>query len=260
MSHHDEGIIDGPNASYRWRALSSVSSTNAACLTAGRKNSDTRNLWITADRQTAGKGRRGRSWESPPGNLYASVLLVNPALKTSSIGELPLLAAVALAEALEFVTGTHALSSLKWPNDCLVDGAKISGILLESELQDAGNSIVVVGFGVNCVSHPDSALYPTTDLAALGYRVDSRALFQALAKTLDRWLGIWDRGNNFSDVRTAWISRAVGIGKPITVRLPDQEIQGRFLDLDANGYLVLEEIGGATRLISAGDVFLSNTL
>lgn len=258
MNDCKEGLINGPHAVYRWHAYESLPSTNEACFAAGRRN-DAGSLWITADQQTAGKGRRGRGWHSPPGNLYASLLLLNAAREPASIGDLPLLAAVALAEAIETVTGTHALTALKWPNDCLIEGAKISGILLESELLDGGTSIVVLGFGVNCVSHPDTALYTTTDLAALGYRVDSRILFRSLVEKLDYWLALWDRGNNFAAVRSAWLSRATGIGNPITVRLPGRELKGLFLDLDQNGHLVLDEGGGETRLISAGDVFLSNS-
>ncbi len=258
MNDCAEGVVKGPHGSYRWHTYASVPSTNEACFAAGRRGDKTR-LWVTADQQTAGKGRRGRGWHSPPGNLYASLLLSSPAREPASVGDLPLLAAVALADAIEAVTGTHALTVLKWPNDCLIDGAKISGILLESELLDGGTSIVVLGFGVNCISHPDTALYPTTDLASLGYRVDSKILFRSLVEKMDHWLARWDRGDNFDAVRSAWLSRATGIGKPITVRLPGKELNGLFLDLDKNGHLVLDEGGGETRLISAGDVFLSNS-
>jgi len=232
-----------------------VGSTNALCLeraTAGHPG----NLWIRADVQTAGRGRRGRSWASPSGNLFASVLLIDPA-PTERIGELPLLSAVALAEAVDMAAGTFQLVSLKWPNDLLVDGAKLSGILLEAETLAGGGLAAVMGFGVNCVSHPDPALYRATDLRSLGFQVSADRLFEALAETLARYLDVWRQPDGFDRIRRQWLKRAAHVGQTITVRAGQDEFTGIFEDLDSRGHLVLRLGDGAKRTIYAGDVFLS---
>ncbi|KAB2862444.1 MAG: biotin--[acetyl-CoA-carboxylase] ligase, partial [Bauldia sp.] len=152
---------------YRLEAHDSVGSTNALALDHARAG-DPGNLWVTARRQLEGRGRRGRPWISEEGNLYASLLLVDPA-PVSFLGTLPLVAAVAVYRALRplFAATPQALA-IKWPNDILVDGRKINGILLESERLPGGRMAVVVGCGVNCRHHPDNPAYPATDLSDCG--------------------------------------------------------------------------------------------
>ena len=229
-----------------------VGSTNAEALRAAREG-DAGCLWITAATQSAGRGRRGRTWVSERGNLYASLLLIEPC-EPAHLGELPMVCCVALAEAVEAVTGRHGWVSLKWPNDLLIEGAKVSGILLESEQMADGKVAVAAGFGINCNHHPADAPYATTDLAALGYRVASNDLFVHLAGAMARCLELWAGGKRFDEIRSAWLKRCVGIGAPVTVRLPDREIDGVFASLDAQGRLLLETSSG-TMTISAGDVF-----
>ncbi|WP_321341128.1 biotin--[acetyl-CoA-carboxylase] ligase [Breoghania sp.] len=229
-----------------------VGSTNAEAFKAAREG-DPGRLWVTAAMQNAGRGRRGRTWVSERGNLYASLLLIDPC-EPARMGELPMVCCVALAEAVEAATGRLGWVSLKWPNDLLIEGAKISGILLESEQLPDGRMAIAAGFGVNCNHHPDNAHYVTTDFAALGYRIAPSDLFVHLAGAVSRCLTQWSGGKGFDEIRSAWLKRCVGIGAPVTVRLPDREIDGIFASLDAQGRLLLETSSG-TMTISAGDVF-----
>lgn len=240
---------------YRQLHLESVGSTNADAFSFAEQG-DPGNLWVTADRQTEGRGRRGRAWVSEPGNLYASLLLIDPC-PPAHLGDMPMVCCVALAEAVEAVTGHLGLVSLKWPNDLLVEGAKISGILLESRFLADGRHALVAGFGVNCSHHPDAANYATTDLAALGFSVTPERLFAGLAAAMGRRLDEWKAGEGFAGIRGDWLRRCVGIGAPVTVRLPDRSIEGIFRALDEDGRLVLDT-GSDTITISAGDVFFGH--
>ncbi|WP_209003683.1 biotin--[acetyl-CoA-carboxylase] ligase [Labrenzia sp. CE80] len=231
-----------------------VGSTNNLAFERARSG-DPGGLWIVAEEQSDGRGRRGRDWVSPRGNLFASHFLLDPGPR-ERLGEVPLVAAVALADAIDKCAGTHQMVGLKWPNDLLVDGAKLSGILLEAESVAGGRTAMVLGFGVNCVAHPEHGLYPTVDLAALGHRISADQLFNALALSLDHWLSVWRRADGFKDVRKAWLARAVHLGKTIRVRNGDREMAGTFLDLDNRGHLVLGLENGQRETIFAGDVFL----
>lgn len=240
---------------FLYEAHETVGSTNALCLeraAAGHAGK----LWIRANVQTEGRGRRGRAWDSPNGNLFASLLLKDPAPQ-QRFGELPLLAAVALADAVDKAAGTLQLVSLKWPNDLLVNGAKLSGILLEAETLKDGQLAAVVGFGVNCVFHPEPALYRATDLRSLGYDVSADRLFETLCETVASYLAIWQQPDGFDQIRRQWLKRAAHLGQQITVRCGQEDVTGRFEDLDAQGHLVLKLENGRNRIIFAGDVFLS---
>lgn len=240
---------------FLYEAHEIVGSTNALCLERAVSGHPGK-LWIQAVIQTAGRGRRGRLWESPEGNLFASLLLIDPA-PPERIGELPLLSAVALAEAVDKAAGTLQMVGLKWPNDLLVNGAKLSGILLEAETLKSGKLAAVMGFGVNCVSHPAPALYEATDLRSLGYQVSADRLFQALAGTLANYLAVWQQPGGFENIRRDWLKRAAHLGRQITVRAAQEDITGIFDDLDSRGHLVLRQEDGRKRTIYAGDVFLS---
>lgn len=254
-------IFDGnerpvPSApGYRFRAFASVGSTNASALEAARAG-DPGRLWFVAGEQTAGRARRGRHWTSERGNLYASVLLVDVG-PADRLGELPLVAAVALADAVEAACGTIGLVRLKWPNDLLIEGRKISGILLEAQPLADDRTAVVCGFGVNCRHHPDLGHYPAGDLAAFGYNVQADRLFALLAQSLQSTLDDWVREGGFAAIRDRWVARASGIGEKITVRYPDRELTGIFLGIEPDGRLRLLVGGKTVELISAGDVFFA---
>jgi len=205
-------------------------------------------LWLRAERQTAGRGRQGRAWRSPPGNLIASTLArLRPGDPPAPT--LALVAAVALAETVE-AFGVRA--TIKWPNDLLVEGAKLSGILLER----AGDA-VVIGFGVNLAHYPDDLDRPATSLAAAtGAPPDPDIFLAALAEAFARWLGRW-RGEGLGPVRARWLERAHAAGSALTVHLPDGAlVEGLFEGLDEGGALRLRLADGAVHVIHAGDVFL----
>lgn len=239
-----------------WRlvALDAVGSTNAECL-ARAAAGEAGPLWVTARRQTEGRGRRGRPWVSEPGNLYASLLLTNPA-PPAALAQLPLVIAVALHDALAAVTAQPARLAIKWPNDILLDGLKLAGILLESQRHADGRAVVVAGLGVNCAHAPAATETPATSLAARGLSVAPDLLFGHLVDAVRRALATWDRGAGFAALRQRWLAACGGLGEPVRVRLHDRDFVGRFAALDEAGQLIVELSEGHRETISAGDVFL----
>lgn len=206
--------------------------------------------WIIALHQSAGYGRRGRAWTQESGD-FAGSLLFSADSDTGAFGQLSFVLALAVHDALSGLI-TKGDIRIKWPNDILVDGAKIAGLLLE--MVDAASArMLVAGIGVNVVSAPAEAAYSTTRL--LDY--DAAPMPLALAETIDAnfWAHyqIW-RKDGFAPVRRQWLERAAGLGAAITVRLPNETLSGVFEDLDETGGLVLRFEGG-TRIISAGDVY-----
>jgi BirA family biotin operon repressor/biotin-[acetyl-CoA-carboxylase] ligase len=242
-------------AGYRRLALADVASTNASAVEMARAG-DPGNLWVTAQSQSAGKGRRGRPWLSEPGNLYASLLLIDPA-PVSRAGTLPLVAGLGVHRALRPFFASHPQAlAIKWPNDLLVDGRKICGILLESETLAAGRLAVVIGCGINCAAHPENPLYPATDLAECGIEAGPEEIFPSLAVEMAHVLAEWNGGTGFARIREDWLLAAGGKGSPVTVRRQDSETEGIFEDIDRDGYLLLN-VAGERRRISAGDLFFS---
>lgn len=219
-------------------------------------------LWIWAGRQSLGRGRAGRSWRSPEGNLYASLLLRPRCSLDAAVG-LSLAAGVAVYDAVQALADGRIARerlALKWPNDLLLDGGKLGGVLLESAKSSVqGTCIVVIGTGVNLVRHPDDAIRPATDLAAHGLSVSSSTAFAALARATDDWLGVWREGRGFSEIRRAWLERAQGVGGEIAVRLGTEFIRGIFRGVDEDGALLLGVGEGGERRITAGDVFFGES-
>ena len=212
-------------------------------------------LWITAGRQTGGRGRRGRAWFSEPGNLYASLLLIDPA-PMDRLGSLPLAVAVAVQDAIRRIMPLDAPDVLvKWPNDILIDRRKVCGILLEGETLPDGRHALVIGIGINVSAAPDAGLYPVAALSDFGASAAPDELFARLFRSMAETLALWNRERGISAVMERWKSVAGGIGENITVNLPDRSISGRFAGIDDTGLLKLETDDGGTRLIAAGDVF-----
>jgi len=228
-----------------------LGSTNAEALRLAGEN-ERGPLWVVTARQTAGRGRRGRTWISQPGNLYASLLLTDPA-PAALWPQLSFVAALAVHDAV-IAVAPHLKSqiALKWPNDLLLAGAKFAGILIEGS-RTSSVGTVVIGIGVNCASHPVETEYPATHLAGVA---PDRLLDLLSAKMLDR-LAQWSCGEGFSAVRADWLARAAGLGEELRVRLADREITGRFEALDETGGLVLRQGDGGAATIAAGDVFLA---
>ncbi len=240
-------------AGFRLVAHETVASTNTEALALARRG-EKGPIWITARRQSAGRGRRGNEWVSPRGNLYATLLLVNPA-PCEHAPQLSFVAGLAVYDAVRvLVAGLPEELTLKWPNDILCEGKKLAGILIEGENADAGLA-VAIGIGVNCTNHPSQTVFPATDLAAAGAEASAEALFCALSETMLRRLAQWRRGEGFSGIRADWLDRAAGLGGEMLVRLPDREINGRFEALDEEGRLLLRLADGSLQAITAGEVF-----
>jgi BirA family transcriptional regulator, biotin operon repressor / biotin---[acetyl-CoA-carboxylase] ligase len=214
-------------------------------------------LWVAARRQTAGRGRRGRNWADLDGNLYCSGMY---SLKCSpgEAAQLSFAAAIAAAEVCQSALSGHTVK-VKWPNDVLIDGQKVCGILLESA--DAPGQVVqlVVGIGINLVAAPDIPDRPAISLAALGATVDVDSALERLTGRFEHWRSVWAR-EGFTPIRDAWLSRAHGVGQRCLVRLETETLEGVFTDLAPDGSLKLELAGGQSRLISAGDVFFPGAL
>lgn len=234
--------------------LETTGSTNAEAL-ARAAGGERGPLWIAAKQQSAGRGRRGRSWVSEPGNLYATLLLTDAA-PAAALPGICFVAALAVHDAI--LDAAHGLApaqlKLKWPNDILLDGRKIVGILVEGVSQARGHA-AVIGIGVNCRHHPQMAEFSATDLASAGFAVTPEKLLEFLGSAMERRLDEWRRGENFSAVRAAWLARASGLGAPIEVRLPNRTMSGTFEALDEGGALVLRHGNGTCETVAAGDVF-----
>lgn len=229
------------------RVVGETGSTNADLLAAAEAGA-AEGVWLRAERQVAGRGRLGRNWADGDGSLFASTIVRlqhgDPAAPT-----LTLVAAVALAEAVAAVA--PGLARIKWPNDLLIAGAKLSGILLE---RGAGNA-VVIGFGVNLATHPDLTDRPTTSLAAHGVEIAPAAMLELLRTSFGNWLARW-RSNDLAGLRAAWEDLAHPRNTPLRVRLPDgAERAGLFDGLNADGALRLKDGDGGVSLVHAGDVF-----
>jgi len=227
------------------RRVPVTASTNDDAVKAAEAG-EAEGLVIWALRQTAGKGRHGRAWESPEGNLYCSVLL-RPKEGTKQAGLYSFVAALALYDTVRLCLPVSEIS-LKWPNDVLVEGEKIAGILIE-----AGADWLVIGVGLNVLHHPDSGLYPSTSLLAVGAhdkKLDD--ILDWLLQNLSHWYGIM-REEGFAPIRTAWLKHAVK-GR-LSVRLPQETITGEFAGLDERGNLRLKLADGSERAIASGDAF-----
>src|SRR6202790_5128189 len=239
-------------AGVRLLAYAEIDSTNAEALRQKRQGQHGP-LWITAERQSAGRGRRGRKWISVPGNLHTSLLLTDPG-PAEHWPQLAFVAALALHDAIvEVAPEVRPMLELKWPNDLLLSGAKFAGILIEGEGSEEEGA-VAIGIGVNCTAHPAGAAYPATDLAACGARVTAATLFAALSVKMQGRLAQWNSGNGFATIRADWLARAAGLRESIRIALADRELTGRFEGLDDAGCLVLIAPDGAKTLVAAGDV------
>jgi BirA family biotin operon repressor/biotin-[acetyl-CoA-carboxylase] ligase len=236
----------------RIEALAEVDSTNAEArrrAEAGERGP----LWITAEHQSAGRGRRGRAWETGAGNLAATWLGVTdkPPAEAAQVSFVAALAVADLAAA--FVPA--ALVSLKWPNDLLIDGAKAAGILVESGPHPAGGLWLAVGIGVNLASAPKFADRPATAFAdhMRGPPPHPIAGLERLAQDFERRHGLWERAG-FAPIAEAWTERAHGLGQVCTAQLPTETLTGVAEGLDEDGALRLRTSTGVRR-ITAGDVF-----
>lgn len=217
-------------------------------------------MWARA--QSAGRGRQGKKWASKPGNLYCTALL-NVGLEARLWTQLSFVAGLAVYDAaagcLEGATRSWQLA-LKWPNDLLLNGQKVSGTLLESTIvQDVGSALAI-GIGLNVRHSPADATppYGATHICELGGELDAEAAFGRLAKAFDEWHQVWAGGAGFARIREVWTQRAHGIGEEVAVNMPDETLTGCFAGLDDDGAMVLRLYDGTERRILVGDLFLAS--
>ncbi len=214
-------------------------------------------VWVVAERQLTGRGRRGRPWVSEKGNLYASHAFVSD-LPPDAFGFLPLAVAVAVADAIASATGLSP--RLKWPNDILVDGAKVCGILLETQISGPPDPVrrVVIGIGINVAHAPDRTDSPIPAIAlhtlVPGLTLDT--LLDALRQEVAAILATLGRVGGVAEIRERWLARAVGLGEQVVVRFDQETREGRFDGLDSTGRLILVDAAGNLSFITAGDVFV----
>jgi BirA family biotin operon repressor/biotin-[acetyl-CoA-carboxylase] ligase len=236
--------------------LEQTDSTNAEARRRAEAG-ETGPLWITARRQTAGRGRRGRTWQSETGNLAATLLLTTRK-SPAEAAQITFIAALAVVDLLD-AYAPPSLVTIKWPNDVMLAGDKASGVLVESGAHPAGGLWLAVGIGVNLAHAPTVTERPATSLAQ-HLRVDVAAppsaeaagtrLAQAFAVWLERWCVM-----GFEPILDAWTARASGLNGPATARLGHETVEGRAEGVAADGALKLRLADGTLRLISAGDVF-----
>jgi BirA family biotin operon repressor/biotin-[acetyl-CoA-carboxylase] ligase len=233
-----------------------IGSTNAEGL-ARLARGETMPVWLVADVQTAGRGRRGRPWTSEVGNLFATLVLPNPA-PAANLAQLCFVAGLALRDAVARAApdiGADRLK-LKWPNDLLIDGAKLAGILVEGGSDAYGRPAAVIGFGVNCLHHPDGLPYAATSLEAAGAPAAPDRVLEALDIAMAARISQWNAGAGFPEIRTEWMRHALGMGDQVSVKVGEREVVGRFENIDARGALMLRRKDGVAEIITAGDVSL----
>ena len=248
-------MIDWPEG-YGRHVLAEVDSTNAeaARIVDGLAGPE----WILALRQTAGRGRRGRSWVAPEGN-FAATLVMRPNEAPDQVALRSFVAALALYDALEAATGRTDLLSLKWPNDVLLRGGKVAGILLESAGIGAGVGHIAIGIGVNLAAAPEvsdlepRAIAPVSVVSETSVKVTPEAFLDLLAQAYARHEDTF-RTFGFAPIRELWLARAAKLGEVIVARTIRDEVTGTFSTVDASGNLVLETSKGR-QVIPAADVF-----
>ena len=228
--------------------LEQVESTNSLALNLIKSYQINHNHIILADYQTGGKGRMGRNWVSPIGNLYFSLSL-KPQKSIAINSQLSFLAAVAMGLALSELSKNQLEINYKWPNDILLSGKKVAGILLESDMD-----FLVLGIGVNIKSHPEQTTYPACNLDEQGFEAVDK--INLLEKFLDNFSDLYQKWLDFGfvPIRNLWLEKAFNLNQEITVNLPNQSLRGTFKNLDEQGNLILE-VNGKTQLIASGEVF-----
>ena len=207
-------------------------------------------LWIVAAEQTGGRGRLGRAWISKPGNLYATYLFPLGA-PLAKAGHISFIAALAVHDvATSFAANANI--TLKWPNDCLLDGSKFSGVL--SEIITPKSPLIALGVGLNIAHAPPGLAYPTTCLGSHSKTINVKAAYEVLAARLGYWLSVWNEGKNFTAIRSAWEFYAANIGQVLSVDTGQMIRQGTFKGLSDEGAMILSQADGTEIAIHAGDV------
>lgn len=258
-------------AGYRLEVHGAIDSTNARALELARAG-DAGPLWIVSKNQQSGRGRRGRPWVTPEGNL-AATLLVTARCSVGEAATLGFVAGLALSDALAAIAPQRALAigvdgmdgpegrqgrrarvELKWPNDVMAGGAKLAGILLESSPAGEGRLSTAIGIGVNVAHHPEGLAYPATSLRAIGIDHEPEEVFLALS---DAWLdnaALWAEGRGLGAVRAKWLQRAAGLGSRVAVNIDGAVVRGTFETIDDACRFVIRRDDDMVVRVAAGDV------
>lgn len=214
--------------------------------------------WFLGLEQTAGRGRRARAWASPRGNFYGTLLLF-PKERADQVALRSFAAALALREAMASLTGLPEAFALKWPNDVLLNGSKVAGILLEASSSGAGVQALAIGIGVNLIAHPDpsetepGALPAVSLLSETGLRITPEMFLDALAPAYARWEALFT-AQGFAPLRVEWLAHAARIGETIRARTGKDTFHGVFETIDSQGNLILATASGPMA-IPAAEVF-----
>lgn len=238
-------------------AFDELDSTNAEARRRA-ESGDLGPVWITATRQSAGRGRRGRTWETATGNLAATLLIATDKAPADA-AQISFVAALAAADLAEAFLGI-GVARLKWPNDLMIHGRKAAGILVESGTTPSKGLWLAVGLGINLAHAPSEVERPAASFAEFmsSPPPSARAALDILAHRFNYWQDIWER-QGFAPIATAWTSRALGLGAPCEARLPNQTHRGIAEGMDPDGALRLRLPDGAILRITAGDVFFGET-
>lgn len=259
---------------YRLHGYDSIGSTSTEAARAATTG-DAGDVWFCSLQQTEGRGRRGRAWETASGNLAASLLVV-PDCDPSVTATLGFVAGVAMNRALRRVVPGAVVRqgidgadgqadqvstriALKWPNDVLADGAKLSGILLEAQKRPDGGMAIVIGMGVNVVAAPEGLPYPATSLRALGCDASAETVFAALSDAWVETFAIWDSGRGVAEILSLWRGAAAGIGAEVAVQREGEIVRGVFETIDEAGRLIVRANDNRRIAITAGDVHFGAT-
>ena len=236
--------IDSTNAEARRQAILGESTTPDGTL-------------ILAKEQTKGRGRRNRTWFSPPGNLYCSLVL-RPDVTLARGSEFSFIAALAMFDTLGSIGDAGNQVHLKWPNDILLNQRKVAGLLLETETKDGDiTDWIILGIGLNVSAFPGETNFPATSLHAEGWDATVIDALEFFCRHFLKWTHIW-LADGFSPIRKNWLWHSYGKGEKIKVRLENKILTGVFEDLDEDGSLLIRTTDGICKT-SAGDVFFSSS-
>lgn len=254
---NNSSVKDWPESVAR-HVLERVDSTNAEAFRLAPHLSGP--AWVMARRQESGRGRRGRPWSDPPGN-FAATLVLRPEGGPADAARLSFVAALALHDALVDLCGPQLSLALKWPNDVLLNGGKLSGILLESNGTGKSAAALAIGIGVNLAATPapgdveQQATRPVSLLEETGLKLAPEELLDALAPAFEHWQQRM-RAEGFTPIRQAWLARAARLGETIQARVGETRIEGRFDGIDETGALILTTKTGR-QAIPAAEIFFN---
>lgn len=251
VSLGERALLDG----FALRHVPSIGSTSAT-LMEDALNGATGPVWLVADEQVDGKGRRGRFWHSPKGNLYASLLLSEPAPGVH-VAQLSFVLALALRDAVCQIAETQGVTDLqievKWPNDLMINGNKCAGLLLEGGMKGQSR-FVIVGMGVNLAFHPEKSNHPASNFAELDLNTSPAHFFAFLSDAVARRLSQWARGSNFAQIRADWLAHAYKMGEVMRINANAESYEARLEGVDPTGGLIVDHMG-RQRIVTAGEIF-----